>query len=204
MTDSTKNLIIHLPLDDLLEDRLLEDTTGRHHYLDGNPTLIVDDTFGSCLELDPDEDTVRLGWQDWDLTNGFTTAFWIYSLDLNHESKSLILRNGPGVQLSLHKPADAPGLVLHIDSITATPQQITVPITLAEAQWIHIALSVGSDGMATLYVDAHAIVLEQIIAWPTGLQPLVLDEALGLTFSGNYHRDSKWRGREMVARQRQG
>jgi hypothetical protein len=51
MADSNPFLFVHLPLNEVRGDRLLDDSANRRHALAHRSTMVADETFGACLEL---------------------------------------------------------------------------------------------------------------------------------------------------------
>src|SRR4051812_712624 len=51
MADQNPFLFVHLPMNEVRADRLLDVSPNRRHALAVRPKIVADETFGACLEL---------------------------------------------------------------------------------------------------------------------------------------------------------
>ena len=83
MTNSNDNLVLHLKLDEIIKEgdkkKLIDVSSKKNNgTLEGNPQIVADEKFGSCLSFNGNEDSVVLPTASIPQGNEITVSFWAY------------------------------------------------------------------------------------------------------------------------------
>ncbi|MGB3510694.1 MAG: LamG-like jellyroll fold domain-containing protein [Microcoleaceae cyanobacterium] len=108
MSHSKDNLVLHLKLDEIIEEgderKVSDALTGSKYNVKGNPEIVIDDKLGGCLSFDGEGDYVelieadKLGLQN----SSFTVEAWINIEDLSIDNQSILGNDEQLSEKSLH------------------------------------------------------------------------------------------------------
>ncbi|HEY0737442.1 MAG TPA: LamG domain-containing protein [Herpetosiphonaceae bacterium] len=103
MSMQHEGLILHLPLDQYDEGQLL-DTSGNNHHatIRGHPRVVPDDTFGSCISLDGDDDHVVLASESIPTGDEITISCWLLDPSTLPERRTLLAATDADSRARLH------------------------------------------------------------------------------------------------------
>jgi hypothetical protein len=182
MSTPNAGLILHLNFAEVM-DRTLADLSdeGNDGTLQGNPQLVPDDTFGSCLSFDGASDYVSLPpGAAADFSQGLTFEAWALYDALASWSRVFDFGNGPdGDNLVLANQATSNNLVLQVYR-GGNRAELLAEGRLKTGEWMHLAGTVDSSGAGVLYVNG-----EQAAAGP-------LQAPANLARLNNYIGKSNW------------
>ncbi|PYS95997.1 MAG: hypothetical protein DMF65_13585 [Acidobacteria bacterium] len=142
MSSSDNDLTLHLPLDEIEDNSVLDETENDNDgTVNGHPRLLPDDLFGSCCDFDGADDFVEIK-DPFDNSDAFTISIWVRPAVINdgtyhgfigHESGGV---REPGLWLA---PSDGG---LHYDSYDAGGTRWTDILNnffTSEGVWVHVA-----------------------------------------------------------------
>ena len=107
MSDSNVGLILYLPLDEIKDGMVLDQTDNDNDgTLNGQPQLVPDETFGSCVSFDGIDDYVDLPPESCPQGNEITVSFWANGASALPSDSSAISALDPngGRVLNIHLP----------------------------------------------------------------------------------------------------
>ena len=83
MTSSDNDLTLHLPLDEIEDNSVLDETENDNDgTVNGHPRLLPDDLFGSCCDFDGADDFVEIK-DPFDNSDAFTISIWVRPAAIN-------------------------------------------------------------------------------------------------------------------------
>lgn len=157
MSSSTNDLALFLKLDEFVGDKVT-DSSGKNRdgVLHGDPQLIPDDRFGSCLTFDGKDDFVTLPALNVDFSNGLTISACVYFSSFKTRSRIIDLGKGRhSDNIVLYNKETTNDLVLSILQGTNNVFMIA-PGALTLNKWLHVVATVNKEG-ASLLVDGKKV-----------------------------------------------
>src|SRR2546423_1995452 len=83
MASSDNDLTLHLPLDEIEDNSVLDETENDNDgTVNGHPRLLPDDLFGSCCDFDGADDFVETK-DPFDNSDAFTISIWVRPAVIN-------------------------------------------------------------------------------------------------------------------------
>jgi hypothetical protein len=183
---TAKDLALYLKLDDLGQRNEIVDASGNDikAVLEGSPTLVPDDKFGSCLHFDGQDDCVvceSLPAASADFSRGLTVEAWAC---VQSEEE------GPMVVIALENANEQPiAFFVENSKIFLTDPEggpIGNEAALKINTWIHLVATIDRDGNALLYRDGTPLETgpERKFQIPPDLCRLRIGEYQGYGFQG--------------------
>src|SRR2546423_7898132 len=83
MASSDNDLTLHLPLDEIEDNSVLDETENDNDgAVNGHPRLRPDDLFGSCCDFDGTDDFIEIK-DPFDNSDAFTISIWVRPAAIN-------------------------------------------------------------------------------------------------------------------------
>ncbi|WP_424094377.1 LamG domain-containing protein [Moorena producens] len=186
MSNSKDNLVLHLKLDEIVEegdDRKVSDAlTGSKYNVKGDPLVVTDENFGSCLSFDGNGDYIELiGANDLGLKDSsFTVEVWINAQEVSGGDKSILGNDEQFANNSLHLIIrnKKPYLGFYNNDTSANKE-------ISENSWYHITWRYHKDNQEqAIFVDG---VLDNSDTNHTAFQGNGIVR-IGRWLSGNYFK----------------
>lgn len=156
-----------------------------HGAVQGNPQLVPDDTFCSCLSLNGTSSYVALpAAVASDFLLGFTFEAWVFYTAFNNMSRIFDFGNGPNSDNLLLANLGTTGNLFMRVYNGAAFSELRVDGKLKLNEWMHLACTVSASGAVVLYVNGQQVGAGTGQALP------------GLTRHLNYLGKSHWAGDE--------
>jgi len=159
MSTADGDLVLHLKLDTVHESTAegqpatVPDVSGNKHTVtvDGSPTLVPDNGFGSCLRFNPTGtgDSLELQNNEDTFARGLTFSSWIYSeLEKESDASPIVAFSG---NASMRLWVSGEGSLYLWGGKNNVLIADGYPVV--HNKWNHVAVAVQEDGKALLYVN---------------------------------------------------
>ena len=196
MSTPNTGLILHLNFAEVADGKVADlSDKGNDGTLRGNPQLVPDDNFGSCLSFDGGADYVTLPpGAATDFSQGLTFEAWVFYNALAQWSRIFDFGNGQLSDNILLANAGTTGdLSMHIyRGVTGT--ELRAAGQLKTGEWMHLAGTVTPAGAGVLYVNG------QQVAAGTMPAPANLARQNNYIGKSNWAADALFNGRIAAAR----
>jgi len=156
MSSSNTDLMLHLRLDEV-QNKQVADASGNalHGTVQGNPGLVPDETFGTCLNFDGNSDYLALPPINVDFSRGFTVEAWVFYLSFNDSSAIIDLGNADGANnIFLGNVGTTGNLSFQLSQANAD-HTLEAAGALSLNEWKHVAVTVDKSGNAIIYIDGQ-------------------------------------------------
>ncbi|MGD1703436.1 LamG-like jellyroll fold domain-containing protein, partial [Dapis sp. BLCC M229] len=155
--DINRGLQLHLPLNEIVENAAKEkevvdiSAAKLKGKVNGNPKILDDSRFGSCLNFDGVDDYIQMPEMNIDYSQGLTVEAWVHYNSFKSWSRIIDFGNGaPNDNILFANEATTSNLCF--DSFKGTTSnRVKANGKLELSKWLHLAVTVDGSGNTKIY-----------------------------------------------------
>ncbi len=190
MSSSITSPALFLKLDEFVSGKVADSSgNGKDGLIYGDPGLVPDEAYGSCLTFDGKDDFVKLPAMNIDFSNGITIEACVYFSSFKRWSRIIELGNGPNSNnIVLSNQDTTNNLMLSVYQGSAS-SALSAPGVLVTGKWLHIAATIDKNSNASLRIDG------QVVASGHLQPPASINRQSNYVGKSNWSADELFQGR---------
>ena len=161
--DINNGLQLHLPLNEIVENAAKEkevvdvSPSKLKGKVNGNPKILDDSRFGSCLDFDGVDDRIQMPEMNVDYSQGVTVGAWVHYNSFKNWSRIIDFGNGQGNDnILLANEGTTKNLLLDVYQ-GATQNRIKADGKLELNQWVYVTVTVDGSGSSKVYKNGEEV-----------------------------------------------